>query len=323
MKKKFYFTLLLLWVFLCSLGTITTKAENASIGTTQQEETYTYPVTPDDEAWAHMSYSEWVEVSNIPQELVDTFSTKKLIDAALDYPLKMDYLLFDTYVAGIQHMKNISNIYKELFTREDAPEILLETYNNLKVDYNLLIETTQENTIKKSNYDKELVLQFLLNSPEILDKMGEEQITKLTEVTNIKYKNKIGKCEDFSTASSFYQNSTTILSKLIEEQGTRPATSFHFIPAINYTFTTSVGGVFTGGSGQMYETMCDCGRFLENEYTPIEAAGIDGQFIGTYRTWVYKSGATKKYNCHSYCWIDKSYNNSNFAHRFCLCTLKI
>lgn len=41
----------------------------------------------------------------------------------------------------------------------------------------------------------------------------------------------------------------------------------------------------------------------------MEAAAITGSYLGTHPEWTFKSGPTKKYNCHSYCWIDKSYDN--------------
>lgn len=69
---------------------------------------YAYPVTSEDDAWATMDYTEKRDVCNMPQELVDTLSTAELVDLALDYPLKLDYLMFDSYALGIEHLKYIS-----------------------------------------------------------------------------------------------------------------------------------------------------------------------------------------------------------------------
>ena len=136
MKKLFFAALI--GIMLLQAGSITTKAENippestpADFYTADVEEwfdsegSYIYPITPSDPIWHEMSYGEWVAACNMPQEVVDTLSTEELVNAALDYPLKMDYMFFNSYSAGIQHLLEKSNVYRELFEREDAPEALL------------------------------------------------------------------------------------------------------------------------------------------------------------------------------------------------------
>lgn len=324
MKKKIF--PMLLGALLLPWGSITASAEDISTDSVYvgewvtPEGEYTYPVTPDDEVWASMNYAEMRDACNMPQELVDMLSTEELVNAALDYPLMLDCLLFDSYEKGIEHLKNTSNVYRELFEREDAAEALLASYADLHVNYDILISGTVKNPMEVSGYDKELVLQLLLASDEIYSSMDEYQVTDLVETLGAKYDEKQGKCDDFATALTFYnvlsENSEVISAELIPE-------SIYEDMAVNATTATGfvrtgtlelmwTGAYYYPGYYEKYGTKCenkDCHEYSSNDFTSIEAAALDSTDIGAHTNWTMKSGATRKYNCHSYCWLDKSYSN--------------
>lgn len=159
---------------------------------------YTYPMTPEKEEWAQLDYLEKRERCNMPQELVDILTTKELVNAALDYPLKMDYLGFDDAERGLEHLKGNSNVYRELFEREDITEALLEAYRDLQVDYDFLVSGTASNRGEKSGYNKELILQFLIGSDEIFDRLTEAQLKDLLAAVDVKCAEREGKCDDFT-----------------------------------------------------------------------------------------------------------------------------
>mgnify|MGYP001024333117 FL=1 len=323
MKKLFFAALIGIMLF--QAGSITTKAENipsestpADFYTADVEEwfdsegSYTYPITPSDPIWHEMSYGEWVAACNMPQEVVDTLSTEELINAALDYPLKMDYMFFNSYSAGIQHLQEKSNVYRELFEREDAPEALLTAYESLQVDYVILNSAEKQTSLEDSGYDRELVLQLLLASNEIYNQMDEIQVTNLTEIID-------EKCEKLSTTSLFYnvrsedQRSTSdhLNVENIQEDiaVNRSATTFRFERTSSSLGISEEKALYYIGLGHLYGKSPSCWMFYDGDYTPVEAGAINGSYLGKYTTWVHKSGVTKKYNCHSYCWIKKSYDN--------------
>lgn len=317
---------LFLGTTLLPLGSITASAEETPTSIVYEGEwvtasgEYTYPITPSDKAWADMNYPQMVEACNMPQALVETLSTEDLVKAALDYPLKLDYLMFDSYTAGIEHLKDTSNVYRESYTREDAAEALLAAYDALQVDYAALVSDTVENPMQASGYDKELILQLLLASDEVFDCMSETQTTALVEIIGEKYEEKEGKCDDFSTALTFYsvlsENNDDISEKLIpaniyENMAVNAAAATGFVSSGKYA-STSIGSYVEIGKYEKYGTSCgadDCYKYISGDYSIIEAAGINGTYLGTHPDWTFKSDATKKYNCHSYCWIDKSYSN--------------
>ncbi len=322
MKKKGF--AILLGALLLPWSSITVSAKDISPDSVfvgewvTSEGEYTYPVTPENDAWATMDYAEKRNVCNMPQELVDALSTAELVDLALDYPLKLDYLMFDSYALGIEHLKSSSNVYHELFEREDAAEVLLAVYADLQVDYDILVSNMVENPMEASGYDKELVLQLLLASDEIFDTMVDEQVTDLVETIGAKYEEKEGTCEDFTTALTFYsvfsEENETISANLIpesiyEDMVVSTAAQTGFVPNGNYgTLENTKSNVYEGDYWK-YGTSCKCYKYDSGDYTVIEASAITGSYLGAHPEWTFKSGPTKKYNCHSYCWINKSYDN--------------
>ncbi len=324
MKKLFFAALIGIMLF--QAGSITTKAENipsestpADFYTADVEEwfdsegSYTYPITPSDPIWHEMSYGEWVAACNMPQEVVDTLSTEELVSAALDYPLKMDYLFFNSHAAGIQHFQEKSNVYRELFEREDAPEVLLTAYESLQVDYDILAVTENQNALTASKYDRELILQLLLASEEISEQFDETQVTSLIDITEEKNEQRSA-TPIFSSVSSEEQKSTSehLNTEDIQKDITinRSATTFRFERSNGGPITSDLNNArYYKGIGHLYGKSPSCLEFYDSDYTPVEASSLDGYYLGLYTTWKHKSGVTKKYNCHSYCWIKKSFDN--------------
>ncbi len=166
------------------------------------EGNYTYPMTPYKEEWVQLDILERRESCNMPQELVDMLTTEELVNAALDYPLKMDYIGFSSPEKGLEHLKGSSNVYRELFEREDIIENLLKAYRELQVDYDLLVSETVSNPWEKSGYAKELILQLLIGCDEIFDQLTEAQMEELLTIVDERYAAKQGTGDDFTMAWS-------------------------------------------------------------------------------------------------------------------------
>lgn len=324
MKKKIF--PMLLGALLLPWGSITASAEDISTDSVYvgewvtPEGEYTYPVTPDDEVWASMNYAEMRDACNMPQELVDMLSTEELVNAALDYPLMLDCLLFDSYEKGIEHLILNSNVYCELFEREDAAVVLLKAYSDLNVDYDLLtIVDPSRNLYAESNYEKEIMLQILLSTDEIFEMLNQTQTEQLIELLSEKYDEKRGKCDDFQSSMIFYavlaENSENISRNLIPENiyedisvDTKAASGFTKTSSTTvwrYPWAYYYEGIYSWSNG--VET--ECYMYSSGDFSPTEASAQHTSINSAHPGWALLSQATKKYNCHSYCWIDKSENN--------------
>ncbi|MDE7211071.1 MAG: hypothetical protein K2O03_06465 [Lachnospiraceae bacterium] len=114
----------------------------------------------------------------------------------------MDYIAFSSLEQGLEHLKGSSNVYRELFKREDIIENLLKVYRDLQVDYDLLVSDTVSNPWEKSGYAKELILQLLIGCDEIFDQLTEAQMEELLTIVDERYAAKQGTCDDYTTAWS-------------------------------------------------------------------------------------------------------------------------
>ncbi len=284
-----------------------------------------YPLTPNDFIWSEMTYVEQVEACNMPQELVDGLSTEELVNSALEYPFLLDFLLFDSYDEGIEHMKETSNVYKELYEREDVGEVLIDTYAALEVDYDsIALNNVEEYEKDWKQYGKEIVLQNLLASDEIFNCLDSKQINELIEVIGDKYAAKKGKCEHYQTALLFYdslsEEAETISEELIPASVCSDInSSTRTTNATGFVKNTSAGIIgmdingavayYDVGTYTLYETSVPCYRYVSGEWSNAEKDFYASETSSAHPSWVYLSGASRKYNCHSYCWISTSVRN--------------
>ena len=288
-----------------------------------QDGVYTYPVTPENQEWAGMDYVEQVQACNMPQELVNSLSTDELVQVALDYPLMLDCMLFDSYERGVEHLALTSNVYRELLEREDVAETLISAYLNLNVDYDLLAAGgLTRNPFAESDYDKEIMLQSLLSSEVIFNALDEVQTEKLVEILGDKYEDKLGKCDDYKTALIFYEvlseKAGYIVEDLIPESVLLENSAGTPRYSTGFTMTNSTPQYFGYPGAYYYEGVFSlydvanppiCYLYSSGNYTAAEADAVDASIASAHPGWICLSTASKKYNCHSYCWINKSYNN--------------
>lgn len=288
-----------------------------------QDGVYAYPVTPENPEWAEMDYVEQVRACDMPQELVNSLSTDELVQVALDYPLMLDCMLFDSYERGVEHLAMTSNVYRELLEREDVAETLLSAYLNLDVDYDMLATGgLTRNPFAESDYDKEIMLQSLLSSEVIFSALDEAQTEKLMEVLGDKYEEKKGKCDNFKTAMTFYEALSErvgyIDGKLIPES--LQGDVINATVSAGFVKTSIFPGNYSGTGTLCYvgkyllygldkDDAAECYEYISGDLSKQEQDACNAQIESTHPKWIRLSTATNKYNCHSYCWIDNSYDN--------------
>lgn len=280
---------------------------------------YQYPMTPEHEQWAQMIYLEQILACNMPEELISVLSTEELVRVALEYPFMIDFLLFDSYEQGVSHLRNTSNIYDELFMRNDIGYVLIEAYNALNVNYDLLL-SNEKNALSNSEYDKEVVLQLLLASEDIFKTLDAAQLSSLVDIIGDKQEEKKGKCDDYVTSFTFYhayaETNETIPFELIPDilydsflEAEEIVSRVSEFTSSGTTVTASSGASYYSGTYTLYGVSIECLQYLSGDYSSTEMQKYNNALNLDHSNWTYISTATKKYNCHSYCWINKSASN--------------
>ena len=80
-----------------------------------------YPVQPDDPEWAALtSASEMLAACRVSAEVIDALSTPQLVEAVLDYPMRIYIILFDDYETGLEVLEGQCDALAALMEREDA-----------------------------------------------------------------------------------------------------------------------------------------------------------------------------------------------------------
>lgn len=85
-----------------------------------------YPVQPDDPEWAALtSASEMLAACRVPAEVIDALSTPQLVEAVLDYPMRIYIILFDDYQTGLEVLEGQCDALAALMEREDAASAIV------------------------------------------------------------------------------------------------------------------------------------------------------------------------------------------------------
>ncbi len=109
---------------------------------------------------------------------IASMDTDTLIEAVLEYPFFSDIYLFDDINVGIDALFSSFNGIRELSTRDDAAQKLLQKYSEEKI-----LATSEVGT---SNADKRIErlsnLEVLLAQDFVVQNLNENELVKLNEI---------------------------------------------------------------------------------------------------------------------------------------------
>ena len=169
---------------------------------------------------------------------------------------------------------------------------------------------------------RKIMLQSLLSSEVIFSALDEAQTEKLMEVLGDKYEEKKGKCDNFRTAMTFYEALSErvgyIDGKLIPES--LQGDVINATVSAGFVKTSIFPGNYSGTGTLCYvgkyllygldkDDAAECYEYISGDLSKQEQDACNAQIESTHPKWIRLSTATNKYNCHSYCWIDNSYDN--------------
>ncbi len=273
-----------------------------------------YPVSTDSEKWKSLSSIESAIACDMPREFTSECSTKELVEYAIKYPFLMDILAFDSLSEGMDHLREKSGLFKELFEREDRFGELINKYLVTNTDFKVLSET---NDLCKSGYDSVMFLEVYLglNIGELTDSEKKTVIEEFTKKTQRKDQNTRNTVFSKMFIEAVEQAGEVLpeesLAGIIElivpegcvEYGKRvDARSANVMcPICGATQTESQ--LFVNG------VTVNALKWVSGGYSVSEIQQLDTYMQTHYPSFVKNLSASSKYNCHSYAWYyDSPYN---------------
>lgn len=332
MKKFLSVILVLTFIISIPVQTFTMSADS----TTDAQEKwktnncYEYPLTPADPNWTNLSYFEQLEACDMPIDMLSNCSTEELADLVLEYPFLIDILAFDNTDLAIKHLIDTSNICKEFFARNDVTSVLFQKYDAINVDYKRLQNTSNVTAATDCGYVSELFLQTYF--AHVASSLTDTQTKELSRIICEKHEAKKGICNDYSTSLLIYDwiqiengaipknlipesievelasEGTIFPARDIETESNQTRATSGFSSS-GYRVGTNGGAVYTVGTYTLYGVTTNCYKYYSGDYTTTEAANLNNSFDLAHSSWSRIATCTKKYNCHSYTWINSSSNN--------------
>ena len=264
---------------------------------------YTYQLTPDSNEWAtYTQKSDILAKLQIPKSKLSTITTNALLLTVLDYPYILDYNVFNNLEDAYNTFYADFNGFRELMSRNDLTEKLIEEYNitTIMTSDSYAKKQLESNSLtleKEAEFSKEFfkssTLEFLLVCDELHNgEFSGEQKTKTEEIVR-KKRNERSSCGLYSSNSEIY-------GKYVDKSFSLKSAS----KAGEYATSSSV----TTPNGSSVTTYYD----RRPELTTAEKNAMYQTMASRYPSATYLRSATVKYNCHSYAWHSQSATNKHW-----------
>lgn len=125
-----------------------------------------YPIKPGSAEWKKFStHDEMIEACKIPEQVLKTMTTQDLLEAWINYPLKMDIFAFENPLAGLESQFQMSDALKALVKRNDAGKVCLDLYESIEPEN---IEKLTGSTTKGKFVCDLVSYELLLAKPQII-----------------------------------------------------------------------------------------------------------------------------------------------------------
>ena len=177
----------------------------------QKELTWDFPVKPGTKEWKQTkSIEERFSICQIPENVLNTITTEKLLKLCIDFPLYATVLSQNNFIQGLRKLEKRFNGLAELASRNDQFEILFSKYKQLKIPSHEL-SFYQQRDLVDALWRLEILILYCVIKGE-----GNKSIPKkfLAE-SYYKYKAKKAYPEIFTSYS--YQLPLYILAKSIAD----------------------------------------------------------------------------------------------------------
>ena len=177
-----------------------TKAEDLS-RVYSNNEPYTFLTEKDFKAWTDIvTLEDRLIACEIPKSTLKTMTTDALVRTALKYPLNFIYSAYNDPLVAVDIIVENSPLHQELFSRNDAAEVLLRYFGQTDIDKNLQ-KTTFNRDDSCLTYANELFFEYLLSSRLSTGLFSKHDLLELQSTARRKFEERQIDSKDFSEVS--------------------------------------------------------------------------------------------------------------------------
>jgi hypothetical protein len=143
-----------------------------------------YPVKPGTPEWANFkTKKEKIDACQIPQDILNSITTKGLVKVCLDYPLYGDIFAYNSMQEGFREVATSFNGIQELFRRDDRAQCLLDVLRSndlFRLQARKNISTTLQigETILRHSF-----LEVMLSHESVIVNASDEQQKEIIGIT--------------------------------------------------------------------------------------------------------------------------------------------
>ena len=201
MKTKNFTKLIALFLLLVFAGSLKAQTEFAPYKSNViSYNGYSFPIIPGSDIWKNTSYSQRVEMLQIPVDTLKNISTKRLLETCLYYPFNIDIFLCDNQSEGFYKIRNQFNGYVELFKRGDFIQELITLYSSRDVSFVENINNDYERG--QYSFDYKIMEIMML---ETLDSVPNQRSNKMANIVSEKQSQKAAYKEYYSNSNAAKQ----------------------------------------------------------------------------------------------------------------------
>ena len=294
MSKNFLLVVCGLFLFSCSdnMENLIERDSFISQETNVKQSSYFDEIVKPEVWKQYQSLEEMIDACQLPQQMLDTISTKDLIQLCYNYPLHSVYMAYNNQEKGLESTIGQFNGFKELRKRADAAAEIIDFYDKLYLPVYTSQLTDSNDDILKFEY-----LETLLASDLIPEIYSGQYSTKLENAVRHKLRLKMSMPEIYGRKS--LNISDQILKRKLMKVGkssqTRTANSMSDEMNADVLNSGSYITVYT-----LYGTPVE--GLIRSELSPNEISLTDSYYQNTFPNAVFLSSSSTTYNCHSYAW---------------------
>ena len=201
MKTKNFTKLIALFLLLVFAGSLKAQTEFAPYKSNViSYNGYSFPIIPGSDIWKNTSYSQRVEMLQIPVDTLKNISTKRLLETCLYYPFNIDIFLCDNQSEGFYKIRNQFNGYVELFKRGDFIQELITLYSSRDVSFVENINNDYERG--QYSFDYKIMEIMML---EVLDSVPNQRSNQMANIVSEKQSQKAAYKEYYSNSNAAKQ----------------------------------------------------------------------------------------------------------------------
>lgn len=271
-------------------GLPVTKAENLS-RVYSNNEPYSFLAEKDFKAWTDIvTLEDRLAACEIPEITLKTMTTDALVRTVLKYPLNFIYSAYNDPLVAVDIIVKNSPLHQELFSRNDAADMLLHYFGQTDIDKNLQ-KTNFNRDDACLTYANEMFFEYLLASRISTGLFTKRDLLELHNTARRKLEMRQLDTEDFSEVS-------LAPLRLIAERTSVNSQTRSFYYWLWYT-----------PFGKMFRVEA------RTEMTDMEIYTITSDYISNYPDAGMVALASDRYNGNGYAWMinDPTAGSNNSA----------